>query len=222
MLYDITPDRHRALTTGPEEHTLLWDIPGGDAEPTATPLRWMDEPDVAKFSPDGKWLFLASSPLGRMLKPNAPAGDYSYFVVDLRKEGGADAPKRLKVPNHSERLKQVYFSPDAAWLLVVPDYPNDQPPRLYRLDAGRGTVEAVDLATKGASDRAAWRFSPDNRWLVSYLGTGPSRLWQLTENKARLEPLPLRSTSPSGDRFVHFSPDMKWLATYGYSDTARL
>jgi WD40 repeat protein/tRNA A-37 threonylcarbamoyl transferase component Bud32 len=149
--------------------------------------------ESANFSPDGRWLVIAS-------------GDKTAQVWD-------PSARRPITPSlrHDNRVMSAAFSPDGR---LVATCSADHTARVW--DAAKGGPVTPRLQHKGWVTHVA--FSPDGRQVVTASGDNTARVWDATTGQPVTPPLQHKGWVTH----VAFSPNGHRVVTASYDQTARV
>jgi WD40 repeat protein len=136
----------------------LWELVPGASPKLLREIDFEDRVFRAVFSPDDRWVALAS-------------WDHSAVLLDLR--AAATSPA-VRLKGHVGKIMAAGFSPDSQWLATAGE---DRTIRLWRPDA----PGAAPVVLRGHEDSVLHLgFSPDRRWLISGAYDGTVRQWRLS------------------------------------------
>jgi WD40 repeat protein/serine/threonine protein kinase len=176
------------LTDPSEIH--IWDAATG--QPVGPVVRCQDKLRAPRFSPDGRWLAVATDRTVQLWdaatgQPVGPALHHSFWVRDLA------------------------LSPDGSRLLTVggEGHPVTGPgPGEVRLwTVARGDLASLSFRTQGPTFAEA--LSPDGRWVITRNGTPTVQVLDVATGRP-VGP-PLQHAEPVV--FARFSPDGRWVGT---------
>lgn len=191
----FSPDGRSVAAVGDGPGVRLWNLASSRREPDMLINVPIHRPKLLKFSPNGRFLAVTTTPHGTIL------------VWDLK------ARQEHMLLHHSSLVDSIAFSPDGQWLATAAT--NDPSIAFCDLQTGARQI----LLGAGPGPETVLTFSPDGAFLATAnQGDHQVRLWDLKTRRACR--VFIGHTRPV--KSIAFSPDGSLLATASDDGTVAL
>jgi WD40 repeat protein len=189
LTVDFDPSGDRAVTTSADGTTKVWGTRFGNE------ISSINTPDVqiARYSPDGRWIVTASTD------------------AVLRLWHANSAKETHAFRGHDGLISNVTFSPDSRYIVTAS---NDKTARLWDLESGKS------LAILRGHDKEVTSavFSSDGHRVLTGSLDGTARLWDTESGREVVSPI----LHEDGVIKAGFSPDGRFLITASQLGSVRI